>query len=203
MDYFITNQYKKVFIRLNGSGQPETCVKAKAQRFPEAKANNILKNLPRTLQSFQFMLLPLEEESKEEKTEVVKEKTTIKAENYVVPDTINKWVARIDAYNSLVSEARTRKEELLALESNVDKELSNCLHMIEMTKWKSGCGGYKEYKKMKTLLEKRRSIKDEISIVQSISAHDIEKISVDHVVNRLKTRDFTVREVEDYEFLIN
>lgn len=203
MDCFITNEYEKVFIRLNGNGQPETCVKAKAQRFPEEKANNILKNLPRTLQSFQFKLLPLEEESKEEKTETVKEKIILKAENYVIPDTINKWMARIDAYNSLVVEAKVRKDELLALESNVDKELSNCLHAIEMTKWKSGCDGYKEYKKMKTLLEKRRSIKDEISIVQSISAHDIEKISVDHVVNRLKTRDFTIREVEDYEFLSN
>lgn len=38
MDYMITNQDKKIYIRLNGNGTPETCVKSAAQKFTDAKA---------------------------------------------------------------------------------------------------------------------------------------------------------------------
>lgn len=190
MEYIIASKNKDLYIRLNGRGTPETCVKGRAQKFSDVKARNIMKNLPKTLQNVQFVLVPLEEKQNPK---------NIKAENYIIPDNVENWVARIQAYNSLVVDAKKRKDELIAIESNVDKEISNCLHAIEMTKWKSGCDGYKEYKKMKTLLEKRRSIKDEISIVQSISSHSQNEISVDRVVDRLKTRDFTFREVEEYD----
>ena len=190
MEYIIASKNKDLYIRLNGRGTPETCVKGRAQKFSDVKARNIMKNLPKTLKNVQFVLVPLEEKQNPK---------NIKAENYIIPDNVENWVARIQAYNSLVVDAKKRKDELIAIESNVDKEISNCLHAIEMTKWKSGCDGYKEYKKMKTLLEKRRSIKDEISIVQSISSHSQNEISVDRVVDRLKTRDFTFREVEEYD----
>ena len=138
MEYIIASKNKDLYIRLNGRGTPETCVKGRAQKFSDVKARNIMKNLPKTLQNVQFVLVPLEEKQNPK---------NIKAENYIIPDNVENWVARIQAYNSLVVDAKKRKDELIAIESNVDKEISNCLHAIEMTKWKSGCDGYKEYKK--------------------------------------------------------
>lgn len=38
--------------------------------------------------------------------------------------------------------------------TNADKEVSNCLHRIELTNWKNGCDGYKEYKTLKMVLKK-------------------------------------------------
>lgn len=124
-------------------------------------------------------------------------KATIKNENYIVPNTVTSWMDRIEKCNSLVIDAKNRKDELFEQLSDIDKDLSNCLHIIEMTKWKNGCDGYKEYKKIKQILEKRRTIKDELSVVQSISRCNIEHFSVDHVVDRLKNRDFTIRETDD------
>lgn len=194
MDYVITNKDKKVYIRLNNNGMPETCVKAVAQKFNNTKANNILNNLPKTLRKFNFMVIPLFEESNKSEED---SRTFIKSEDYVVPEKINVWMDRIKGYNDIVVDVRKRKDELFTSLSNVDRELSNCLHVIELNKWKNGCDGYKEYKKIKTILEKRREIKDELSVVQSISTCLSKPISVEHVVKNLQDRDFTIRETDE------
>lgn len=221
MDYMITNQNRKVYLRLNDNGQPETCVKTAAHRFSDKKARNILNNLPKTMRKFHFIIVPMPNETDDElnnEVSVVNKvdhnvcnavkkvaqatPTTIKNEHYVVPKTVTSWVERISEFNSLFVEAKHRKDELFDLLSDVDKELSNCLHMIEMTKWKNGCDGYKEYKKIKSILEKRRVIKDELSVVQSISSCNMENFSVNHVVDKLVNRDFTIREVDDCKLIL-
>ena len=95
------------------------------------------------------------------------------------------------------------KEEVYYIRSYVDRELSNCMHQIELEKWKSGCDGYKLYKQEKEILERRRKIKDELIIVNSIL--DNTKCSVvirniEKEFNRLGTRRFEVRIVEDDDF---
>lgn len=77
------------------------------------------------------------------------------------------------------------------------------MHQIELEKWKSGCDGYKLYKREKEILEKRRQIKDELIIIQSVL--DNTKCSVvikniEKTFNRLGTRRFEVRIVEDDDF---
>ena len=203
MDCMITNQDKKIYIRLNGNGQPETCVKSVAQKFTDTKARNILNNLPRTLKHFNFMIVTVPDDEVEKTNKDLNEikdistpGKTIKNENYIVPNTVTSWMDRIEKCNNLVVEAKHRKDELFEQLSDVDKDLSNCLHIIEMTKWKSGCDGYKEYKKIKQILEKRRVIKDELSVVQSLASCDINHFSVDHVVNKLVDRSFAIRETD-------
>lgn len=217
MQYMITNQARKIFIRLNENGQPETCVKSVAHKFTDKKAKNILSNLPKSMRQFHFSVVRVPDDSDEEICEVqienvnninnidsissikdIKhEKVTIKNENYIVPNTVTSWMDRIKQCNNLISDARHRKDELFDQLSDIDKELSNCLHIIEMTKWKSGCDGYKEYKRVKQILEKRRVIKDELSVVQSISSCNLKHLSVDHVVDNLENRSFTIRETEN------
>lgn len=205
MDYVITNSAKKIYIRLDKNGAPEICTKQMAQKFENSKARNILYHLPRTMKRFHFKVIPLQEEivHKEENSEDAREEIIIST-YYTVPDSVTKWVERVKNCNDLAKDAAKRKDELLQALSNVDKELSNCLHLIELTKWKNGSDGYKEYKSVKNILEKRRTIKDELTVVQSILESNLESIAsnrIEKVVSRLSNRIFSMREVEDYDNL--
>lgn len=202
MDYIITNPNKKIYIRLDDKGHPETCVKQNAQKFESSKAKNILDNLPKTLKKFHFKIqaipgeiVHIEQEEKEEK---------LVSTYYTIPVQVKQWVERVKNCNDLAKDADKRKGELIDALSNVDKELSNCLHIIELTKWKNGCDGYKEYKTVKNILERRRCIKDELTVVQSILESNLQSMASDRiekVVNRLGNRIFNVREVKDYDAL--
>lgn len=206
MDYVITNPNKKIYIRLNANGSPETCVEQAAQRFERSKAKNILDNLPKTMKKFNFKVVAIPDkiaDTKETEKEDIK-KDIIVNESYVVPDTVAQWVERVKNCNGLAKDAAKRKEELIQALSNADRDLSNCLHKIELEKWKNGCDGYKEYKNSKIILKKRRDIKDELSVVQSILSSNLESLATDRiekVVKSLSERVFSVREVENYDNL--
>lgn len=199
MDYVISNYNNKVYIRLDENGSPVTCVKQMAQRFENSKARNILDNLPKSLKRFQFHVEPLSDEIIHKEVETKEE--VIISTYYTVSDTVTQWVDRVKNCNDLANDAAKRKEELVQALSNADKDLSNCLHKIELTKWKNGCDGYKEYKEVKIILEKRRNIKDELTVVQSILTSNLESIAtnrIEKIVNGLSNRTFSMRGVEDY-----
>lgn len=208
--YIISNQKKNLFLKINENGQPETThSKSLATVLNQTKAKNILSNLPKTLRMFKFSVFPCVDDKTENQLEVLEDRNHIEVQaitkqksdtqvlkkmDYDIPKSVINWMDRIDNYNNLINDASHRKDELFEILSNYDKELSNCLHIIEMSKWKNGCDGYKEYKKIKTLLEKRRTVKDELCVVQSITDQN-EKLSVDHVVKNLQNRTFTIRDV--------
>lgn len=202
MHYVIINSNKNIFVRLNEKGLPETCARQEAQHFEYSKARNILDNLPRTLKKFHFRVEPIPDEITHK--EVVEKEEIIISTYYSIPDSVINWVDRVKNCNDLAKDAAKRKEELGQALSNADKELSNCLHRIELTKWKNGCDGYKEYKSVKVILEKRRRIKDELIVIQSILSSNLESMATDRiekVVNGLGNRIFSMREVENYDNL--
>lgn len=208
MDYIIVNPGRKVYIRLNEFGSPETCTKHSMQRFEYSKAKNILDNLPKTMKKFHFRVEAVPEivtikDERSLKSDVQKNKTEKKVlENhtYTTPDSVLNWLERVKSCNNLAKDANKRKEELVHLLSDVDKELSNCLHRIELEPNKNGCEGFKAYKQTKIILEKRRIIKDEFSVVSSILDSNLSSIASDRIekiVNGLSNRKFTIREMED------
>lgn len=191
MGYVITND--KIYIRLSESGSPKTVSKRDAQIFDKEKAENIFKNLPKVLKNFHLHIKNVPEEVESNKKYIVKE-------DYMPCEEAIRWVERAEECGNFVNEVLSRKNILFKKLSNIDRELSNCMHEIELSKWKSGCEGYKEYKSIKDILERRRKIKDELAIVQSIS--DSAKCSVDiknikKAFNRLSRRKFEIRIIED------
>lgn len=83
--------------------------------------------------------------------------------------------------------------------SNVDKELSNELHKIELEKSKNAYQGFLEYKQLKSIMEKRRNIKDELMIISNVLRMDFRNFnaeSVDKAIKGLATRKFTMRVME-------
>lgn len=207
LDYVIVNTDRKVFIRLNKNGKPETC--AKAQRFESSKARNILDNLPKPLKKFHFKVEAIPEEM------IHKKETNIRVEqgvqeplktlsnpNYCTPSSINEWLVKVSNCNKLAQDAAKRKEELIKAKSSADRKLSNKIHKIELEKRKNACAGYQEYDELKSILEKRRIIKDELMIVSLILSSNLESIATDRVqkaVKGLNNRVFSMRETEDFD----
>ena len=52
MECLITNG--KQYIRLDSNGTPQTCGQVLADKFPEDKARNIIRNLPKPMRKFHF-----------------------------------------------------------------------------------------------------------------------------------------------------
>ncbi len=209
MNCVITND--KLYIRLGFDGSPVTCSKSNAQVFDKEKAENILKNLPKVLKNFHFKVKIISKSDKDvlqnkevsDKQKQEEPRKYIRSDSYVPCEAVLKWVEKARQCSEFANEAIKRRSVLHKKLSNVDRELSNCMHQIELEKWKSGCDGYKLYKQEKEILERRRKIKDELIIVNSIL--DNTKCSVvirniEKEFNRLGTRRFEVRIVEDDDF---
>ena len=201
MDYMIVNQQKTLFIRIR-NGSPVICAKRDAQKFDYSKACNILSNLPRTMHKFGFKVEPISEvfPNTSESMEV-----KCLQKEYIVSPQVQKWIDKVQACNGLMTDASKRKNELLDQLSNIDKELSNCLHEIELSNNMNACAGYKEYKRTKIILERRRLIKDELSVITSILSGNVESVATDRikkVVKRLGKRKFIIRDVNLDEIYI-
>ena len=221
LDYVITNHSKKIFIRLGDGGVPETCSKNQCQYFTQKKAKNIINSLPKTMKKFHFLAMQIPSlfnqdkcdqqgsyqniyhESNHEDKNNIKCKTFTK--EYVVPIEVEAWLEKMKSCNGLAKEALCRKNELMCQLSNVDRELSNCLHEIELCKNMNACDGYKEYRRIKIILEKRRVIKDELIVVKSILSSNLQSIGSDRiqkVIDGLGNRKFTIRDVDLNEIYI-
>lgn len=142
-------------------------------------------------------------ESNHEDKNNIKCKTFTK--EYVAPIEVETWLDKMKSCNGLAKEALFRKSELICQLSNIDKELSNCLHEIELSKNMNACNGYKEYRRIKIILEKRRIIKDELIVVKSILSSNLQSIGSDRiqkVIDELGNRKFTIRDVDLDEIYI-
>lgn len=209
VDYMIVNPQKTLYIRTE-NGQPVTCSKQNRQRFEYSKACNLLSHLPKKLHKFHFRVEAIAEigvSPPSTSSPVKHEQTTPKyiKTPYEVPNEVQGWLDRVKECNGLAKDAASRKSELLSQLSNVDKELSNCLHEIELTGNMNACDGYKEYKRAKTILKRRRIIKDELSVVDSILTSNLQSMATDRiqkVVNGLGKRRFVIRDVDLDEIYI-
>lgn len=208
MNYVVTND--KLYIRLSSDGSPVTCSKRNAQVFEKDKADNILKNLPKVLKNFRFKVKPVpqsEQEVPQNKTKTdnvqSEEKKYIRKDSYIPCVEVVQWIEKSRQCSEFVEDATRRRAVLHKKLANVDRELSNCMHQIELEKWKSGCDGYKLYKLEKEILEKRRQIKDELVIIQSVLDNTKCTIGIKNIektFNRLGTRRFEIRIIEDDDF---
>lgn len=205
LDCLITNPNKKVYLRTEKNGKLVTCAKKQAQKFEYSKAKNIVKHIPKALSKFHFKVEPLYEKinnTKQEEKEEEPEKVVIN-DRYIVPNAVTQWVNKVNNTScyKLASEAEDRCTELHIALRDANKEVMNCLHRIELTPWKNACAGYCDYKSLKTVLEKRRKIKDELVIVNEILKSNMKHIAsrhLDSVVKDLENRVYIIRDVEEF-----
>lgn len=101
---------------------------------------------------------------------------------------INEWVDKITTLNGLVKEAKSRKDTLLNNLSEVDRKITDIQHYIEFTKL-NAAQGYKAYKMEREWLLKRRTIKNEMAVVNKIVECNMSDSLLDDVKNMIKTMD--------------
>ena len=197
MDYCIKNN-REVYIKLDSNGTPVSCVKSVMGVFEFSKAKNIVENLPKSLKRMGFKVEAIPEILTKEETE--DEVKVLIKENYILSDSISRWLERFTICDAIIKEARKRKEELYIAIGNANLELTDRLHKIELEKSKNAFLGYNEYKLLKELLEKRRNLKDEYRVVCAIIKmyfrnFDIEK--VENVILKLNERKYSFRLSEE------
>ena len=90
--------------------------------------------------------------------------------------------------NGLASEANNRKEELNNELSLVDKELCDILHYIEFCNL-NAAQGWKASKMIKERRIKRRSIKNELNVIDIILGKRISETMVDEINKAVQGMD--------------
>ena len=199
MDYCIKNN-KNVFIKLNDNGCAVTCSESMKGIFEFSKAKNILTNLPKSLKRMSFKVEGIPEiiPKAEEK---VNEKKTIHKDDYILSENITRWVDKFGLCADIFNEARQRENELISELHKIDHEFLDILHTIELENSKDLYGGWKEYKRIRENREKRRTIKDELIIVENvlgeINPSCLQRERVQKAIDGLLGRKYTFRIVED------
>lgn len=164
-----------------GSGQ------AMADIYDKKQAENILNSyIPKTLRK----LFRIEKVSKEipntkpPSIEVVRKNTGKALET----EEIQRWISKIENLNGLAGDARVRKNELVSQLSDVDKQLAVLDHYIEFTKLNAA--QYCQAGVMrKERLTTRRTIKNELSVLNIILSKKINDFLSEEVMKEIKGLD--------------
>lgn len=106
----------------------------------------------------------------------------------LVTGNIQKWLDKIAGLNGLATDALHRKTELLDQLSKVDRELSDIAHYIEFNNL-NAAQGYKAYKMEHERRIIRRSIKNEIQVLEIILGKKISETVTDEINNAVAGMD--------------
>lgn len=206
MDYLITNPSKKVFIRLDNNGRPETCDRKTAQKFECSKAKNIVEHLPKTLKRFHFKTQAIPEITSQVNKNIVKEmEKNIIQENvdYEVTENITQWLDKFGTCADVLEEAKERQKLLLQQLEDIDNKLLDILHIIELELPKDLYHGWLLYKEIKANRKNRRVIKDELIIIQDVlervNSFWLSRERIQKAVDGLFKRKYRFRIVDEEE----
>lgn len=157
-----------------------------ADTFTKVKAENILCNqISKCLRS-RYHVECIEKDPPGIKS--VTKTDLVKTEKIMETDNIMRWIDRIKDLNGLAKDASDRQEQLTQELSKVDKELSDIEHYIEF----SNLNAYQGYQAAKMIKDKRRirrSIKNELTVINVILSRRISETVQDEVVKCINVLD--------------
>ena len=176
--YVITDGTRWIMRDRKGKYVPTSC-EVLAGVYSNKQANSIFQNsLSKALKSC-FHLQKIDkppELVKQITQEEVKENTETPSRS----ENIQYWVDKVSDLNGLASEALHRKDILLNQLSKVDQELSDINHYIEFCNL-NAAQGYKAYKMIKDRRIIRRSIKNELDVLNIILSKKISETATDEI----------------------
>lgn len=176
--YIITDGTRWIMQDRHGRYVPTSC-EALADVYSNKQADSILKNsLSKALKSC-FHVERIDELPAFIK-QVTQEDIQENVELPSIAQNIKYWVDKIEGLNGLASEALRRKKELIEQLSKVDQELTDVDHYIELKKL-NAAQGYKAYKMIKERRIKRRSIKNELEVLNIILGKKISDTASDEI----------------------
>lgn len=184
--YVITDGTRWIMRDKHGRYVPTSC-EALADVFSNKQATGIFQsNLSKALKSV-FRVQKIDEPSKLIK-QISQETAQENTERVSTAENIKRWIDKIDGLNGLATEALHRKDELVQQLSKVDQELSDVNHYIEFCNL-NAAQGYKAYKMIKDRRIKRRSIKNELQVVDIILSKKISETATDEIQKAIAGMD--------------
>lgn len=120
--------------------------------------------------------------------QVTQEDLENNTEKVMISENIQKWIDKISELNGLYDEALNRKYELSEELKNIDKELLDVEHYIEFCNL-NAAQGYKAYKMIKERRIKRRSIKNELAVLDIILDKKIGLSVSDEIIKAVEKLD--------------
>ena len=184
--YVITDGTRWVMRDRNNKYVP-TSNEALADVFGNKEANSVYQNnLPKSLKSV-FHIQKIDTPPKLVK-QITHAEVQENTETVSVAENIQYWVDKISGLNGLASEALHRKDDLLSQLSKVDQELSDINHYIEFVNL-NAAQGYKAYKMIKDRRVKRRSIKNELDVLNVILGKKISETATDEIQKAISGMD--------------
>lgn len=177
-EYVITDGSRWIMRDRKGKYVPTSC-ESLADRFSNKLVNQIFNNqLPKALKT--TFHVEKADEAPSNVKQITIEEVHNNTEKVMLSENIQKWLDKIADLNGLASEANNRKEELNNELSLVDKELCDILHYIEFCNL-NAAQGWKASKMIKERRIKRRSIKNELNVIDIILGKRISETMVDEI----------------------
>ena len=184
--YVITDGSRWITKNRNGKYVPTTC-EALADTFGNKEANSVYNNnLSKALKSC-FHVEKIDKPPELVK-QITQEETQENTEKVSIAENIQYWVDKVKGLNGLASEAVHRKNELTDQLSTVDKETCDILHYIEFCNL-NAAQGYKAYKMLKERRIRRRSIKNELQVLDIILGKKISETATDEIQKAVEGMD--------------
>ena len=176
--YVITDGSRWITKNRNGKYVPTTC-EALADTFGNKEANSVYNNnLSKALKSC-FRVMKVDKPPELVK-QITQEKVNENTETPSNSENIQYWIDKISDLNGLASEALHRKDNLLSQLSKIDQELSDIDHYIEFVNL-NAAQGYKAYRMIKDRRIIRRSIKNELDVLNIILSKKISETATDEI----------------------
>lgn len=184
--YVITDGSRWIMRNRNGKYVPTSC-ETLADVYSNKQANSIFQNqLSKALKSCFHV------EKTDKPPELIKQITPEKVnENTETPsnsENIQYWIDKVSDLNGLASEALHRKDNLLSQLSKIDQELSDIDHYIEFVNL-NAAQGYKAYRMIKDRRIIRRSIKNELDVLNIILGKKISETATDEIQKAISGMD--------------
>lgn len=185
-EYIITDGSRFIFRNHSGKYVPVQS-EVMADIFNKKQAERILNNsLPKALRTTFYV------EKYDKPSESIKQVTEKELENntekVMISENIQKWLDRISDLNGLAKEAQSRKEELIKQLHKIEDELLDIEHYIEFSNL-NAAQGYKASKDIKECRMKRRSVKNELLVLDIILEQRVDAIVSEEIHKKIQALD--------------
>lgn len=191
--YIITDGSRFIYRNRSGKYVPVQS-EAMADVFSKKQAEGIYNNsLPKALKL--VFRVKKYDKSPDQVKQVTKEEKNKNTEKAMISENVQRWLDKVSELNGLRNDATKRKEELCKQLSDVDKELSDINHYIEFCNL-NAAQGYMAYKMVKERRVRRRTIKNELVVVDAILEKRISDSiteEIEKVIHSLDERTYTPR----------
>lgn len=178
-DRFIFRNHKGKYIPMSGESMADIYTKKQATDILEHRLSKPLKA------KFRVERYDKPPEGMER---VVRDDLEQNTEKVMVADNIQRWIDKLNDLNGLIKEANDRKCVLEKDLLKVDMEIQDCLHYIEFMKL-NAAQGYQAYKLLKERRVRRRSIKNELQVLDIILEKKFNDSFMDDVRKRISGMD--------------